>query len=214
MSRLIQLKRGRVRRVAVIEEPRVRLLGEFASVYGLAQAAIGTGVSLDLLLRKQSTDEVLDFDPIYSGESEWQLLTPIDHPDEPARCLVTGTGLTHLGSAKDRQAMHEMKEAELTDSMKMFRWGVEGGRPAAGKVGTSPEWFYKGNGTILRAHGESVVVPTYAEDGGEEAEVAGIYLIGPDGQPHRVGLAAGNEFSDHQFEKKNYLNLAGSNIRT
>jgi hypothetical protein len=27
-------------------------------------------------------------------------------------------------------------------------------------------------------------------------------------------MAAGNEFSDHQFEKKNYLNLAGSKLRT
>jgi hypothetical protein len=27
-------------------------------------------------------------------------------------------------------------------------------------------------------------------------------------------LATGNEFSDHEFEKKNYLNLAGSKLRT
>jgi len=214
MSRLVQLKRGVARRVAVVEEPGVRLLGEVASVYALAQAAISAGTTLGELIRNHATSEVVDFDPIYRGESEWQLLTPIDHPQEPARCLVSGTGLTHLGSAKDRQAMHEMKEAELTDSMKMFRWGVEGGRPAEGKIGTAPEWFYKGNGTILHAHGEPLVVPPYAEDGGEEAEIAGIYLIGPDGQPRRIGMATGNEFSDHKFEKRNYLNLAGSKIRT
>ena len=34
------------------------------------------------------------------------------------------------------------------------------------------------------------------------------------GRPCRVGMASGNEFSDHQFEKKNYLNLAGSKLRT
>ena len=56
-------------------------------------------------------------------------------------------------------------------------------------------------------------VPIYAEDGGEEAEVAGIYFIGKDGMPRRIGLAIGNEFSDHKFEKKNYLNLAGSKLR-
>ena len=27
-------------------------------------------------------------------------------------------------------------------------------------------------------------------------------------------MAAGNEFSDHAFEKRNYLNLAGSKLRT
>src|SRR5262249_17126561 len=65
-----------------------------------------------------------------------------------------------------------------------------------------------------RAHGEALEIPTYSEDGGEEAEVAGIYLIAENGQPYRVGFANGNEFSDHQFEKENYLNLAGSKLRT
>jgi len=110
--------------------------------------------------------------------------------------------------------MHEARPEDLTDSMKMFRWGVEGGRPLAGCIGTPPEWFYKGTGTTLRAHGEPLDIPDYAEDGGEEAEIAGVYVIGPNGQPYRVGMAAGNEFSDHQFEKKNYLNLAGSKLRT
>jgi len=96
----------------------------------------------------------------------------------------------------------------------MFQLGVEQGKPVAGEIGAAPEWFYKGTGTILRAHGEALEVPTYAEDGGEEAEVAGCYVIGPDGRPWRVGFAMGNEFSDHVFEKRNYLNLAGSKIRT
>jgi hypothetical protein len=95
----------------------------------------------------------------------------------------------------------------------MFKWGVEGGKPAPGKIGIAPEWFYKGNGGILRAHGEPLDVPAYGEDGGEEAEIAGVYLIGPDGQPYRIGMATGNEFADHKFEKKNYLNLAGSKMR-
>ncbi len=34
------------------------------------------------------------------------------------------------------------------------------------------------------------------------------------GVPHRIGFAMGNEFSDHVFEKRNYLNLAGSKLRT
>jgi hypothetical protein len=214
MTHLVQIRNSLERRVALVEEPHLRLLTDFASIYELANAALATNVPLSALIQKHATGEKLDYDSIYSRQSAWRLLTPIDHPDEPARCLVSGTGLTHLGSAKDRQAMHELKEAELTDSMKMFRWGVEGGRPAAGQIGIAPEWFYKGNGTILRAHGEPLVVPPYAEDGGEEAEIAGIYLVGPDGQPRRIGLAIGNEFSDHRFEKRNYLNLAGSKIRT
>jgi hypothetical protein len=214
MTRLVQITRGAERRIALVEEPRLRLLNGFPSVYALAQSAVSAREPLTALIQESVSPDALEYEPIYRGQSEWRLLPPVDHPDEPARCLVSGTGLTHLGSAKDRQAMHEVKDAELTDSMKMFRWGVEGGKPAAGKIGAAPEWFYKGTGTILRAHGEPLLVPSYAEDGGEEGEIAGLYFIGPDGRPFRLGMAIGNEFSDHRFEKKNYLNLAGSKIRT
>jgi hypothetical protein len=199
--------------VALVEEPHLRLL-ECSSIYELATVALATGVTMSQLARRRDMHESLDYDSIYGGRSEWQILPAVDHPEEPARCLVSGTGLTHLGSARNRQSMHETRPEDLTDSMKMFRWGVAGGRPAAGCIGTPPEWFYKGTGTTLRAHGEPLDIPDYAEDGGEEAEIAGVYVIGPDGQPYRVGMAAGNEFSDHQFEKKNYLNLAGSKLRT
>jgi hypothetical protein len=211
--RLVQIKNAGVRRVAVVEEPRLRLLRDCDSVYSLAQEAMATGAKLTGLVQQRLTGDFIDYDAVYQGKSEWSLLPPADCPAEPARCLITGTGLTHLGSAKDRQNMHAKASEELTDSMKMFRWGIEGGRPAPGKIGTPPEWFYKGNGTILRAHGESLDVPAYAEDGGEEAEVAGIYIIGPDGRPRRIGMAAGNEFSDHKYEKRNYLYLAGSKLR-
>ncbi len=213
MTRLIQLARDHVRRVALVDEPGLRLLEGCNSVYELAHAALAAGVTLTRGVQDRVGRERLDYDPIYSGTSEWKILTPIDHPTEPARCLVSGTGLTHLGSARGRQDMHAKAE-ELTDSMKMFRLGVEGGRPAAGTVGSAPEWFYKGNGAILRAHGQPLEIPSYAGDGGEEAEIAGIYLIASDGQPRRIGMSPGNEFSDHVFEKKNYLNLAASKLRS
>jgi hypothetical protein len=215
MTRLVQISNGRERKVALVEEPRLRVLRDSQSVYALANAALGGHESLAQLVRKRVTDESLDYDAIYRDQSDWKLLCPFDHPDEPARCLVSGTGLTHLGSARDRQAMHVGSGDEaLTDSMRMFRWGLEGGKPQPGQIGIAPEWFYKGCGTVLRAHNQPLDLPPYAEDGGEEAEIAGLYLIGPDGVPYRVGMSIGNEFSDHRFEKKNYLNLAGSKLRT
>jgi hypothetical protein len=214
MTRLVQIQDGATRKVALVEEPRLRLLDGVKSIFQLAREAVDSNNSLAGLVQKKVTGEFLDYDPIYNGKSKWRLLSAIDQPDEPARCLVSGTGLTHLGSAANRQRMHEAKESELTDSMKMFQWGVEGGKPSPGKVGVAPEWFYKGCGNILRAHGEPLDVPAYAEDGGEEAEIAGVYFIDADGQPRRIGMAIGNEFSDHKFEKKNYLNLAGSKLRT
>ncbi len=200
--------------MALVEEPNVRLLDACSSIFELALIAVGAGVKLSEIARQRARHETLDYDAIYGRRSEWHLLPAIDHPDEPAKCLISGTGLTHLGSARGRQSMHAAPTQDLTDSMKMFRWGVEGGRPTEGAIGVPPEWFHKGTGSALRAHGDPLDIPSYAEDGGEEAEIAGVYLIAPDGRPYRMGFAVGNEFSDHQFEKKNYLNLAGSKLRT
>jgi len=209
--RLVQLiHRDGKRRVAMADEPWLRFIDGAATVYGLAQSAMARLVPLRTAAAL-SGEKAL-YDEVYEGRSEWRLLPPVDHPEEAARCYVTGTGLTHQASVKNRNAMHQKSEAE-TDSMKMFRWGVEGGKPAAGAIGTAPEWFYKGNGQILRAHGETLERPAYAEDGGEEPEIAGVYLIDSTGTPRRLGMAQGNEFSDHKFEKRNYLYLAHSKLR-
>jgi hypothetical protein len=220
MVRIVQLTNGAERRVALVDEPKLRLLEGVPSTHALATIAIESGAALSTLAEARATGAAIDYDEVYacdasSSECAWRLLPPIDHPEEPARCLVSGTGLTHLGSARDRDAMHEASQtATETDSLRMFREGLAGGRPAPGTIGVAPEWFYKGVGTMMRAHGEALVVPCFAEDGGEEAEIAGAYVIDRSGAPCRVGLVAGNEFSDHQFERRNYLNLAGSKLRT
>lgn len=199
------------RKVGLVDEngSRLNVLRHTESVYGLARAAINEGRRLADLVRER-VDAAVDYDAIVS---EGRLLAPVDHPD-PAHCLVTGTGLTHLGSASTRNSMHIDEKEHVSDSMKMFRWGVEGGKPANGEVGVQPEWFYKGDGSQIAAPGEPLVVPSFALDGGEEPEMTGLYLIGPDGSPWRLGFAIGNEFSDHVMEKQNYLYLAHSKLRT
>ena len=211
--RLVQLKKAEQRRIALVEEPRLRLLSGADSIYVLANTAIDQGEALSALVDQSLTAETLDYDAVYDGRSPWHLLSPVDHPAQPACCMVSGTGLTHLGSARDRNAMHNAHKEELTDSMSIFQWGLASGKPAPSAIGVAPEWFYKGNGTVLRAHGEALLVPPYSEDGGEEAEIAACYLIAPNGKPYRLGMTVGNEFSDHVLEKKNYLYLAGSKLR-
>jgi hypothetical protein len=95
----------------------------------------------------------------------------------------------------------------------MFQMGLDGGSPPPGQIGAQPEWFYKGDGSILRAHLEPLALPGYGDDGGEEPEIVGVYVISDEGEPVRVGLTVGNEFSDHKMEKKNYLYLAPSKLR-
>src|SRR5579859_7042579 len=128
MTRLVQLQKGSVRRVALVDEPHLKLLADVASVYQLARLAEGAK-SLVRNISERAIEGELEYEQVYCGQSEWKLLPPSDHPEEPARCLVSGTGLTHLGSAKNRQAMHGGSATELNDSMKMFRWGLEGGKP-------------------------------------------------------------------------------------
>ena len=188
-----------------------RVVSGAGSVYDLALAAVATGRGLAQEVALRGLGDVVD---LAEAARDGRLLLPVSHPD-PAHLHMTGTGLTHLGSASARDAMHaKLGQAEtLTDSMKMFRMGLEGGRPTAGAVGAQPEWFYKGNGHAAVAPGAALLAPGFAEDGGEEPEVAGVYIAGPDGQVHRIGWALGNEFSDHVTERVNYLWLAHSKLR-
>ncbi len=172
----------------------------------LAQQAIAAGLQL-AELAEQRKGAAFDL-------AEVTLLGPIDHRDS-AHLLVSGTGLTHLGSAEGRDKMHKAAAGgeNLTDSMRMFLMGEEGGKPAPGTAGVQPEWFYKGDGSILVAQGAPLTMPSFAEDGSEEPEIAGIYLIDQHGQPVRLGFCMGNEFSDHVIERGNYLWLAHSKLR-
>ena len=172
----------------------------------LAQQALAARTSLADLAR-ENLAEAIDLSTV-------TLLAPIDH-DDPAHVLVSGTGLTHLGSAEGRDKMHRAESSGelITDSMRMFLMGEKGGKPAPGQIGVQPEWFYKGDGSILVAPGAPLTMPDFAEDGGEEPEIAGVYLIDASGQPVRLGFTLGNEFSDHVIERGNYLWLAHSKLR-
>ena len=181
------------------------------TTYALAMAAIEAGVTLADRVAAHGLGKEIDLAAAYA---QGRVLSPLDHRD-PAHLHVTGTGLTHLGSAEGRDKMHKnlADAAALTDSMKMFKMGLEGGKPAPGVRGVQPEWFYKGDGSTIIAPGGTLPSPDFALDGGEEPEIVGVYVIGPKGGVYRLGFALGNEFSDHVTEKQNYLFLAHSKLR-
>lgn len=214
--RVIQLQNRGVRRLALVDEPRLRVLRDFPNLHALATEADRLGIPLVHLAGSAPIEDTIPYDPVYLGHGPWRILPALDHPAEPSRCLVSGTGLTHTGSAAGRNAMHAQAANGVaeTDSMRMFRWGCESGKPTRGTIGVAPEWFYKGTGGMLRSCGEDLEIPPFAEGGGEESEIAGLYLVGMDGTPRRIGYAIGNEFSDHVFEKRNYLYLAHSKLRS
>ncbi len=214
-TRLVQITHpAKGRRVAVVAEPFLVVLNEVETVYDLALKAIDSGATIHSIIESSLSNDKLEYDAVYNGVAEWKLLPSFDCPGVSSNCLVSGTGLTHKNSALNRQMMHQAETGNpLNDSIKMYQWGVEGGQPENGKPGVQPEWFYKGTGSILKAHGQALSVPPYANDGGEEPEIAGVYVIDKKGQPVRIGFTTANEFSDHVMEKKNYLYLAPSKLR-
>lgn len=194
---------------------RLRVVRDAAGVYDLAFQASRAGLSLHELVAQQLSDEVVSYDRVIA---ERRILPPLTHP-EPARLLLSGTGLNHLGSALARNTMHAQANApgdtpvKKTDSLILFEWGLAGGKPAPGEIGSQPEWFYKGDGTWVTPPEQPLCMPPWALDGGEEAELAGLYVIGDGGEVLRVGFALANEFSDHVMERQNYLYLAHSKLR-
>ena len=183
------------------------LLPQASTIFDLANHAIAKRAKLVDILPQEG--EAVDLAQLAADR---KLDVPLRHP-EPARMYLCGTGLTHLGSAATRNAMHAQDEGHVSDSMKMFRMGLEGGKPAPGQAGVQTEWFYKGPGTEAVANGDPLTSPSFALDGGEEPEIAGYYLIGEGGTVHRIGFSLANEFSDHVTERINYLFLAHSKLR-
>lgn len=211
--RLVQfLDENHKRQVGVVQEDGATLavLAETTTVRDLALNAHRQGQSLEAAVEAAVSTATVDYNQLLADN---RVLPPLDHPDS-AHCILSGTGLDHLGSAQARNAMHaKLDSDDLTDSMKIFKIGVDGGKPPAGQIGSQPEWFYKGDGDWLVAPGQPLELPPFADDGGEEPELVGLYVIGDKGEVLRVGFALGNEYSDHVLEKKNYLYLAHSKLR-
>jgi hypothetical protein len=199
-----------VHRVIADDDSNAAFVPDTTDVRTLAMRAIAETTDLATLVRARGVGETVD---IAAELAAGRLRAPIDH-DDPAHISITGTGLTHLGSAEGRDKMHSAAAGgNPTDSIRIFLEGLAAGKPAVGEIGCQPEWFYKGDGSQLRGPGATLDMPAFAQDGGEEPELAGIYLIGPDGTPFRLGICLANEFSDHVTERHNYLWLAHSKLR-
>jgi hypothetical protein len=82
------------------------------TTYELARQAAREGRALADLAAAAGDSELFDLADLLS---HGRVLVPLDHPD-PAHCLVTGTGLTHLGSAQARDAMHQAMQQAGTIS--------------------------------------------------------------------------------------------------
>ena len=119
--RLVQFTdRSGARRVAASDDGKtLRVLAGVPRVFDLALAAARANSSLESAAKAKIGAETVSYDDVVD---EKRLLPPLDHPDL-YRCLITGTGLSHLGSAAARDSRHakfQKDESELTDSAPIF----------------------------------------------------------------------------------------------
>jgi hypothetical protein len=199
--------------VGIVENEKIHVLKDVHSTYQLFVDFVKDQAKAADAILALASGKYEDYPALLQAN---RVLLPLTHPD-PYHTWITGTGLTHLGSAASRNSMHEKisktAEQDLTDSMKMFRMGVENGKMTGNKPASQPEWFFKGNGLMAVQPGGALPSPAFALDGGEEPEIAGLYINDRNGNPKRIGFALGNEFSDHKMERINYLYLAHSKLR-
>jgi hypothetical protein len=67
--------------------------------------------------------------------------------------------------------MHKASSRDdLTDTIRMFRMGVEGRKPHGHVVGVQPGWFYKGDGSSIVATDSDICAPAFAQDRSEELD--------------------------------------------
>ena len=208
----MQYRAGDGKRSVIADDgDSARFVRDIESTRDLALRAIEAGTDLAQMILHLGLGEEVDPTAELAAEgcSHQSIIR------DPAHFMMSGTGLTHLGSADARDRMHRTAAAEKqTDSMRIFLEGVERGKPAEGEIGCQPEWFYKGDGSQLVGPGDPLEharpSPRMAA---RNPSWPGIYLIGPDGVPYRLGLCLANEFSDHVTERHNYLWLAHSKLR-
>src|SRR5690606_871155 len=101
--RLIQFEHEGGRAVAAVQDGAARVVNDAGSVYSLAREAADSNQKLAEIVARHGLGSEVDAAAILA---EGRMLPPIDHPDA-AHLHVTGTGLTHLGSAATRDAMHK-----------------------------------------------------------------------------------------------------------
>ena len=189
--RLIQFEDRRGNRsVGIVRQDTIDVIAGATSMRELALSAIRAGDTLERHIHAQGLCGSTSYRALLD---EQLVLPPLDHED-PGHCMVSGTGPTHSGRASVRN-------------------GMDRKRGSTGEPGVQPAWFYKGDGGIIVRPGAAFPVPDFAMDAGEEPELTGLYVVGDDGNPYRLGFAVGNEFSDHVAERKNHLHPGHSKLR-
>ncbi len=104
-TRLVQIIHPEYgRRIALVAGDELHLLSTYRTAYHFATAAIEMGTPLRELLSTDLSGIVLDYNEVHALRSGWTFLPSFDHPQDLARCLVTGCANGHTGTREGRPA--------------------------------------------------------------------------------------------------------------
>ena len=207
--------RGRTRVARVDADGAVLPLARFETTYQLARKAIARTAHARA---GRAADEPVDA-PIAYAELLREGATAAAAHASGSGALPGERHRAHASRQRGRARLDARRnstkqDAELTDSMKMFKCGSGRRQTRGQQAGHAARVVLQGQrpqrGRLRPRRSPS---PDFAEDHGEEPELVGCYIIDDNGRPRRLGFAIGNEFSDHVTERRNYLLLAHSKLR-
>lgn len=113
-----------------------------------------------------------------------------------AEMPLTEVAAARLGEPLNLRMVRLLAPIDLPDPARLHV--SDSGAPPANRAGSEPAgWRYRGDGRSLAGPGTVLTVPEFALDGSERPEIAGLYLIGADRTPVRIGFVLGNRFHDH-----------------
>ncbi len=102
-TRIVQIQHAEYgRRVALVSGRELHLLSDYRTAYHLAGAAMESGTPMRELISADLSGIVLDYDEVHALRSGWSFLPSFDHPQDLARCLVSGCANAHTGSREGR----------------------------------------------------------------------------------------------------------------
>lgn len=191
----------------------LQLTNKPAPLYQWIRDAIQSKKTLQALLQANLGEQRITFSDY---QDNYQAYLPVTHPNAK-HTIIGGTGLTHANRAKLRvlseinNPLHDT--ACLSDSERVYMSGVTNGKPENILQGAKPEWFYKGDISILKPSQTPVTVPAHDLGIGEEAELIAVYYISDELSSYRIGYCLGNEFCDHKLEESNFFYISQSKLR-
>ena len=179
---LVQFSEDGVRGVAAIaEDGTARRLAGVGGTLALARRAIAERLSCSAELAERFGGR--------RGGARRSAAAGADRPRgrRPSAGQRDRPDPSRLGRGAGQDAPRGGGQGSADIPMRMFLMGGEGGKPTGAGGRRAAGMVLQGRRPNHRRARRALAMPRFAQDGGEEPEIAGVYLIDADGAPVRLG---------------------------